>query len=163
MWRELSSILRGHGPAGRISHRARPMFGPFETNGRTAALMIVLDTDILIDHLRARKKAVEYLLDLAARGQTLMCSVISHAEILSGMRSAEEPATRAFLGTFHIVPIDTAVSEEAARYRRTYGPSHGVLLPDALIAATALVRKASLVTLNVTHYPMSDIAVVKPY
>ncbi|MFZ3115096.1 MAG: PIN domain-containing protein [Syntrophales bacterium] len=50
---------------------------------------------------------------------------------------------------------------KAGLYRRQYGPSHGVGLADALIAATAEANDAKVATLNKTHFPM--IEVVVPY
>ncbi len=46
-------------------------------------------------------------------------------------------------------------------YRRDYGPSHGVGLADALIAATAELHQAKFVTLNARHFPMVEVEV--PY
>jgi predicted nucleic acid-binding protein len=39
----------------------------------------------------------------------------------------------------------------------------GILLPDALVAASAKQNDAVLVTLNGKHYPMKDIEVMVPY
>jgi predicted nucleic acid-binding protein len=47
-------------------------------------------------------------------------------------------------------------------YRRDYGKSHGVGLADALIAATAELNQATLVTLNQKHFPMI-IDIMVPY
>jgi predicted nucleic acid-binding protein len=43
-----------------------------------------------------------------------------------------------------------------------HGQSHGVLIPDVLIAATAQVHGARLVTRNARHFPMLDTLLV-PY
>jgi predicted nucleic acid-binding protein len=47
-------------------------------------------------------------------------------------------------------------------FRRDYGKSHGVGLADALIAASAEMRGAVLVTLNRKHFPMLPTVIV-PY
>jgi len=124
---------------------------------------LLLDTDILIDHLRGRKQAKEYLRKRWAGGDELYCSVISRAELFSGMRSREEASIRALLGLLHEIPVEAGVAEEAGRYRQKFGKSHGLLLPDALIAASAKSISATLVTLNTKHFPMRDITVVAPY
>jgi predicted nucleic acid-binding protein len=41
-------------------------------------------------------------------------------------------------------------------YRRRCGPSDGVLIPDALIAAAVQVPGGRLVTRNAGHFPMRD-------
>ncbi|MBA4146849.1 MAG: hypothetical protein H0X66_01955 [Verrucomicrobia bacterium] len=43
-----------------------------------------------------------------------------------------------------------------------YGRSHGVGLPDAFLAATALAHNLQLATLNQKHFPMLNNIVV-PY
>lgn len=48
-------------------------------------------------------------------------------------------------------------------YRRQQGKSQGVLLPDAIIAATTRVHDARLYSTNVKHYPMDDLDVEGPY
>jgi predicted nucleic acid-binding protein len=47
-------------------------------------------------------------------------------------------------------------------WRRDFGPSHGVGLADAVIAATAAEKGATLVTTNRKHFPMLT-SVLVPY
>lgn len=61
------------------------------------------------------------------------------------------------------VPIDGRVAEDAGRYRKIFYSSHGLFLPDALIAASAKRAEATLITLNKKHYPMKDIEIQIPY
>jgi len=61
------------------------------------------------------------------------------------------------------VPIDGRAAEDAGRYRKAFRASHKLLLPDALIAASAKNVGAILVTLNRKHYPMTDIEIQIPY
>ena len=44
---------------------------------------------------------------------------------------------------------------------RRWHPSHGVDVNDAILAATAAATGGKIVTQNVKHYPMTDVAVVK--
>ena len=50
----------------------------------------------------------------------------------------------------------TSISRLAGGYCLQYRRSHGVGIPDALIAATAHVHGARLVTRNLQHFPMLD-------
>ncbi len=121
---------------------------------------LLLDTDVLIDYLRAVPEAVAWL-----EGQTgrLCVSVISVAELYAGVREGRErEELDAFVLNFEILPLDALVAQRGGLLRRDYGRSHGVGLPDALLAATALVRSLELMTLNRKHFPMlPDLAV--PY
>lgn len=123
----------------------------------------LIDTDILIDHLRGRAKSLAFLTACVDAGDHLVCSVVTHAELFAGMLPGEETAIRSLLGVLEAVPIDAGIAEVAGEYRRALGKSHGVLLPDALVAATAKVQGATLTTKNTTHYPMDDITVERPY
>lgn len=123
----------------------------------------LLDTDVLIDHLRGDTAARSLLLDLAAGEPPPAISVITAAEIEAGIRDSERAQIEALLSGFLTVPVDSDIARQAGRYRREFGQSHGVLLPDALIAATALQQGQTLYTLNRKHYPMAELQVIVPY
>jgi len=122
----------------------------------------LLDTDVLIDHLRGVPEAKALLLELAAAG-SLAVSVITVAEIEAGTRDPEREQVEKLLSSLPGLPVDTAIARKAGHYRTQYAKTHGVLLPDALIAATAVLHGCKLYTLNSKHYPMDDINVVVPY
>jgi predicted nucleic acid-binding protein len=67
-----------------------------------------------------------------------------------------------FLSAFEIVAVSAEIAMRGGLYRRDFGKSHNVGLADALIAATAEVRQAPLVTLNQKHFPMFGNVIV-PY
>jgi predicted nucleic acid-binding protein len=113
---------------------------------------LLIDTDVLIDYLRGRAPAVEYL---EARTETLLISAVTVAELFAGVREGKERTTLStFLSAFEIVPLDAAIAERGGLFRRDHGKSHGTGLADAPIAATADLRKARLVSLNRKHFPM---------
>jgi predicted nucleic acid-binding protein len=124
------------------------------------AQRLLLDTDVLIDYLRGVPVAVSYLEGCT---EVLLISVITVAELFAGVREGRERTTlSAFLGAFEVVPLDRPIAEKGGLYRRDYGKSHGTGLGDALIAATAELCQAKVVTLNRKHFPMLK-EVLVPY
>ncbi len=120
---------------------------------------LLLDTDVLVDYLRGEQEAMAYLEGL---GGDLLTSAITVAELFAGVREGEERRVLTqFIRAFEIVPIDSDIAKQGGLYRRGFGPSHGVGLADALIAASAEAREAKVVTLNERHFPMLDVLV--PY
>ena len=101
------------------------------------AKRFVIDTNIFI--LRANDRLAELL----PRGE-IICSVITEIELLSfpELTSAEETLIRATLTKVAIYGIDQDIKEEAIRLRR----QSRLMLPDAIVAATALCHQAVLVT-----------------
>jgi predicted nucleic acid-binding protein len=120
---------------------------------------LLIDTDVLIEYLRGRDRAVEYLEGLHA---DLYVSVVSVAELFAGVRGEEEEASlKQFLLTFTVLPVTQKVAQLGGLYRREYRTSHGTGIADALIAATAEDSGAGLVSFNRRHFPMVEITV--PY
>ncbi len=116
------------------------------------AARLLMDTDVLIDYLRAVPQAVSYLEDCE---EPLSISPVTIAELYAGVRDGpERKALAAFIGAFEVVPLDQAIAERVGLLRRKYGKSHGTGLADALIAATAELQRAILITLNRKHFPM---------
>lgn len=113
---------------------------------------LMIDTDVLIDYLRNQADAVSYLEGLT---NPLLVSVITVAELYAGVREGEErKALDGFTAAFEVAPVTEAIAIKGGLYRRDYRKSHGVGLADAIIAATAESRGATLVTLNDKHFPM---------
>jgi len=50
---------------------------------------LLIDSDILIDHLRKEKKALDFLDSEIENGSILFLSVISRAEIYAGLRKGK--------------------------------------------------------------------------
>ena len=115
-------------------------------------MSLLIDTDVLIDYLRDNPEAVQFL---EGDRRELLLSTISVAELYAGVReAAERQALDGFLAAFDLVPVDSSIARKGGLYRRDYFRSHAVSLADALIAATASARSATLVTLNRKHFPM---------
>ncbi len=116
---------------------------------------VVVDTDILINFLRGKESAKEFLLSLV-EDSTIYCSAITATEIYAGMKEHEKERTSELIESLNIADVTLRIAEKAGEYKRTI-KKQSLELDDCLIAATAFVKEAVLATGNGKHYPMSDI------
>ena len=116
----------------------------------------LIDTSVLVDHLRGHRPALETL--EAQRGSgPLHASEITRLEVLAGMRPTDEHLTRALLETFVWHPLDAEVAEAAGVLGCRWLPSHDSIdSADLAIAGTALLLGFPLLTKNVRHFPMFE-------
>jgi predicted nucleic acid-binding protein len=115
---------------------------------------------VLIDYLRDREAAVHTIRRLATRPSV---SVVTIAELYAGIRNDQErDRIEGLPALLDVRDVDLETARLAGSYHLQYRRSHGVGMPDALIAATARVHGARLVTRNTRHFPMLDDLLV-PY
>jgi predicted nucleic acid-binding protein len=101
---------------------------------------ILVDSDVLVDHLRGHRRFV-------AGSDELHVSAVTRAELFSGA-ATQERRVRRLLEPMVDISVDAAIAETAGRIRRRR-PNR---LPDALSAATALEHRLTLVTPNVRDF-----------
>lgn len=109
---------------------------------------ILIDTDILIDISRGVISTAQYLAQASAT-TTLSISSITQMELIVGCQDKE--ALRLidrFLTRFQIVFLTPEITKQGITLLREYKLSHGLLIPDSLIAATALTIGIPLLTRN---------------
>jgi tRNA(fMet)-specific endonuclease VapC len=99
---------------------------------------VLLDTDVLIDHIRGRRH-------LDAHGASV--SVVTRTELFAG-HEREEPAVEALLGRLAEIDVTPDIARRAGRIRRTTGLD----VADAIIAATALKLDMTVMTRNRRHF-----------
>lgn len=114
----------------------------------------LLDTNILIDFLRGIP---------AARGEIgrydgTLISIVTWMEVMAGAPPEAAAATRGFLESFALIPLDQAVAERAVVLRR----ERRLKLPDAVVWASAQVHGLLLVTRD-TIFPADEPGVRVPY
>ena len=114
----------------------------------------VVDTSVLVDVLRGDPAASAALKQAREVGH-LHASEITRLEVLAGMRSREERATRAVFDVFVWHPVDVHIAVIAGELGRIWLPAHrGIDSADLAIAATTMALGARLLTRNVKHFPM---------
>jgi hypothetical protein len=109
---------------------------------------ILVDTDILIDAGRNLPDAVSFL-ENAENNSPLAISVVTKMELIVGCRNKTEMrSVEQFLERFNLIRLNESISDVSIDLLRRYRLSHGLLIPDAIIAATAISVNASFVTKN---------------
>jgi hypothetical protein len=117
-------------------------------------LSVVLDTSVLVDHLRSSAPATEYLASLEVRPS---CSEISRIEVIQGLRSSERRNADRLFALIAWVPVNEALARRAGELGRRWRRSHpGIGVADLAIAATAEELEADLATRNLKHFPMFE-------
>ena len=112
------------------------------------ALPLLVDTDLCVDVSRLFQPTID-LLDREALLWTLALSTQTYMELLVGCADKRQQSrTERFVRRFEVLPITEAVSAMALDLMRRYRLSHGLLIGDALIAATALAHDCPLLTKN---------------
>jgi len=114
--------------------------------------MFIVDTDVLIDSARYVDKAVNCL-QQAENKSSLGVSSITQMELIVGCRNKKElKSLELFLQRFEVITLDEYISDTAVNLLKSYRLSHGLLISDALIAATSIITNASLISKNQKDY-----------
>ena len=123
----------------------------------------IIDSDILIDASKENKNAISFL--ATKQNAEIRISIISAIELVIGCRNKTELSqTQKFLQGCTILPITVNASKVAYQLIETFALSHGLLMGDALIAATALEHGSTLYTKNTRHFQMiPELAIMRPY
>jgi predicted nucleic acid-binding protein len=119
--------------------------------------VILVDSDVLIAHLRGHEVAREWLVNARRLTGPLAVSTVSLAEITGGMRSGERRDVTRLLDSLQALTVDRTVAWRAGEFRRRFHRSHNAIgIADYMIAATADVHGCDLATLNIRRFPMFD-------
>ncbi len=93
-----------------------------------------------------------------------MISAITRMELIIGCQNKNElRAVERFLLRFQTVSLNERTSERAVDLLRLYRLSHGLLIADALIAATAMSVDEEFVTKNQRHFRFIEGLRLIPY
>jgi hypothetical protein len=116
---------------------------------------VLVDTDVLIWHLRGLPQATQRL----DRLPNLTISAVTWLELLQGLRSkAEMGAVQKSFVMRHTqrLPLTPAITDRAIALMEALTLSDGLQMGDALIAATALEHQLTLLTGNAKHFAAID-------
>lgn len=125
--------------------------------------MKLLDTSVVVDHLRGLAPATRLLESWIVAGVPVVASELTRLELLAGVRAGERDGLEQLFAALDWVPVTEEIARRAGEFARSYRRSHSNIgAVDYLLAGTATVLGADLVTLNVKHFPMFD-GLTAPY
>lgn len=80
-------------------------------------------------------------------------SAIVYPELIQGAKNrAEVSKIEKYLNRFELIHFDKAISQKLIELVRVYSKNHGLMLPDAVIAATCLENDLTLITYNIKDF-----------
>ena len=113
--------------------------------------MILCDTDIFIEAFKNNTLATGSLRRIGF--QNIALSAITLMELYFGALNKRELAKiKSRLQKLEIINLDQKITETAINMIERYAKSHGLHIPDALIAATTICRGMQLLTYNVKDF-----------
>ncbi len=124
---------------------------------------ILIDTDILIDSARKKTNAILFLEDLEQK-HILSISSITRMELIVGCKNkVEQEKILKSMIDFSIFMVDETIMQKADQLLVQYNLSHGLLIPDAIIAATAIKSNIALCSKNYKDYQFIKELSLIPY
>lgn len=118
--------------------------------------MVIIDTDILIDAGREDQTAISCLEQIDKRFH-MAVSAVTQMELIVGCRDKSELMNlEGFLQRFRVIRIDEQISTKGVELLKTWRLSHGLLIADALIAATAIITDVQFITKNQKDFRFID-------
>ena len=113
---------------------------------------LLVDTDILIDVANNISTAINRL-QLETTNSSLAISAVTQMELIVGCRNKTElQHLKKFLQRYDLIAVNESISLKAVELITNYRLSHGLLIPDALIAATAITLNMPLLSKNQKDY-----------
>jgi hypothetical protein len=124
---------------------------------------VLFDTDVLIDAGRNVDDAVSCLQGVE-QDSILGISIITQMELMVGCRNKSElRSLEQFLRRFEVISLNKDIADTGVDLIRRYRLSHGLLIADALIAATALSVKVPFITKNQRDFKFIEGLELLPY
>ena len=109
--------------------------------------MILLDTNIIIELFKGNSETINLLESI--NEENFSISIITSMELYYGaLNKRELNVIKKFLKNFELLPINEKISKISLDLIEKYSKSHGLEIPDALIAATAIYYDIPLLTYN---------------
>jgi predicted nucleic acid-binding protein len=118
-------------------------------------IMILCDTNIIIEILKGNKRTINIIESIGL--ENIAISSVTLMELYFGALNKKElNKIKKHLQALNIVHFDTDISESAIKLIERFSKSHGLQIPDAIIAATAMTSKVELFTFNLKDFKYID-------
>jgi len=124
--------------------------------------MVLCDTNIFIHAFNGNPDTISELQKIGL--DNIVISAVTVMELYQGMGNKNELAQmKSRIRYYDVIEIDSAISKLAVRFVEQFNLSHGLVIPDAIIGATAVVHQIELFTYNLKDFRfMPDIQLYTP-
>jgi len=117
--------------------------------------MILCDTNVIIETLKGDEKTIKIMESIGL--ENIAISSVTVMELYFGaLNKRELNKIKKHLKALNIVHFDNNISELSVSMIESYSKSHGLQIPDAIIAATAMSLEIKLFTLNLKDFRYID-------
>ena len=128
---------------------------------------IICDTDVMIDYWdtkKSRHAATKSTLEKTIGIDDVLLSAITKMELMMGaINKSDMTKIERGLERFNIALINNDITLLSFELLKTYRLSHGISLPDSIIAATALIADVELFTYNAKDFKfISKLKLLQP-
>jgi predicted nucleic acid-binding protein len=126
-------------------------------------MIACLDADVLIDCLRGRPAARQWLVE-HSNDAFVVPGVVAMELIVGCSNKADLQRTQKFLNSFQVIWPEAREFARAYELLAMYRLSTQLSIPDCLIASIAIERSLRLLTFNAKHYrAIRGLDVEEPY
>jgi predicted nucleic acid-binding protein len=113
--------------------------------------MILCDTNIVVEIFKGNKEIIELVETVGL--DNVAISSITVMELYYGVLNKRElNKIKKNLKAIQVINIDHDISKMSIKLTEQYSKSHGLQIPDAIIAATAIVWGVKIYTLNLKDF-----------
>lgn len=117
--------------------------------------MTLIDTNILIELFKGNAEVLHELEAIAP--QNIALSAVTAMELYCGaLNKLEMQRIKKNLASFQLQHVTQNISERSIELITRYAKSHGLQIPDAIIAATAMELSTPLFTFNTKDFRFID-------
>ncbi len=131
-----------------------------------AAKQVICDTDVRFDYLDARQsrhlETKEILEDKIGLNNIVLSGITQMELMLGALNKQDLVKIKKSISRFIIILVNEDINTKASSLIEKYALSHGLELPDSLIAATSILPSLELFTYNIKDYKfISELSLFK--
>jgi len=108
----------------------------------------LLDNNVISQILKGNQTVTTFVVKL----EFAVCATVYIEALQGSISNLQKRTIKKLIDNFPLLLITSNISKRAIRLIDTYSNSHGLLLADALIGATALENNLTLITYNVDDF-----------
>jgi tRNA(fMet)-specific endonuclease VapC len=126
--------------------------------GNMETLKTIIDTDLLIDLLRNKQQARDFIVKLEEKNYSLATTALNIFELHHGAHKSKESeknlqAINRLETRLSVLPFTSKAAQKASHiYTQLENQGQPIRLRDTLIASIAIIQESSIATRNQAHF-----------